>query len=104
MGPSVDGPIVLGGAGQPSRYPIARCIRSLRTPASVMPSNPKPKYRVSLVETTAPSGNPAAVVRTKLFGLGALPGGGPLAAQPSRLVSNDVEPSPVVTTTSSTNT
>ena len=67
-----------------------------------MPSMPKPMYRVSGVATTAPSGKPAAVVRVQLFAFGELPGGGPVAAQPSRPVSKDVV-SPVESVTSSTN-
>ena len=37
-----------------------------------------------------PTGKPDASVRMKLFALGALPGGGPVIAQPSRPASNDV--------------
>ena len=40
----------------------------------------------------------------KLLALAALPGGGPVIAQPSRPVSNEVLPSPVETTMSSTKT
>src|SRR5204863_8797808 len=48
---------------------------------------------------------PPAARRSKLFGLGALPGAGPVTAQPSRTSSsssNEVVPAPVETATSST--
>src|SRR3990172_1606732 len=51
----------------------------------------------------APSGKPAAVVRIQSFGFGELPSGAPGAVQPSMPVSNEVEPSPVDTSMSSTN-
>jgi hypothetical protein len=51
----------------------------------------------------APSGNPAAVVRTKLFGFGALPGAGPVIVQPPRPSSKEVV-APVETAVSSRNT
>ena len=58
---------------------------------------------------TAPSGVGASarVATTQSLGLGALPGGAPGTVQPSSSLpssSNDVDPSPVETTTSSTTT
>src|SRR5215204_3389673 len=56
-----------------------------------------------LSSPVTPSGKPAEVVIVQSFAFGAVPGGGPLAAHPPvSLPSNDVEPSPVDTTTSST--
>src|SRR4051812_46948041 len=52
-------------------------------------------------------GSSATVPTIQLFGLGALPGGGPPGVQPSNVspsASNDVVPCPVETTMSSTNT
>jgi len=69
-----------------------------------MPSTPKPMMIVRGVVIAAPTGKLEASVRIQLLALAALPGGGPVTAQPSRLVSNDVLPSPVDTTTSSTKT
>ena len=83
---------------------MARPITRSRVAASVMPSNPKPMYSVSPVAMTAPSGKPAGVVRVKSFAFAALPAGWPGIDQPSRLVSNEVEPSPVETSMSSTKT
>src|SRR5919206_1706231 len=57
----------------------------------------------SSVEIAAPSGNPAAVVRTKLFTFGALPAAGPVTAQPPSPSSKDVV-APVETAVSSMNT
>src|SRR5215470_5643754 len=57
---------------------------------------------VSAVSTTAASGKLPAVIRTKLFAFGALSLGW-VTAHPSRPDSNDVLPSPVDTTMSSTN-
>ena len=42
------------------------------------------------------------VLRTKLFGWGALPGAGPVTRQPSKPRSNEVEPSPLERSMSST--
>ena len=53
---------------------------------------------------TGPSGNPAAVVRLKSLALGALPGGAPGTLHPSSPASNEVVPSPVETSMSSTKT
>ena len=66
--------------GAPSPGPSRRCV-PLRVE---MPSNPKPMRIVRGVEIAAPTGKPAASVRIKLFALGALPGGAPVIAQPSR--------------------
>jgi diguanylate cyclase (GGDEF)-like protein len=86
-----------------SRNPTARPMTAARADGSEMPSNPNPKYSASGVVTTAPSGNPAAVVLVKSLPFGALPGGAPATVQPPRPSSNDVA-SPVETEVSSTNT
>ena len=71
----------------------------------MIPSNPKPLSSECGVATTAASGKPAAVVMMKLFGFGALPGGGPVISQPPvSPFSNEVVPWPVDTSMSSTKT
>ena len=70
-----------------------------------MPSKPNPLNSERGVATTAASGNPAADVMVKLFGFGALPGGGPVICQPpSSPFSKEVVPWPVDTSMSSTKT
>src|SRR5215213_6727498 len=59
---------------------------------------------VRSVLIAAPSGNPAAVVNVQSLAFGAVPAGGPGTCQPPvSPLSNEVEPSPVDTVTSSTN-
>ena len=97
--------IRLAASPQSSRCSSTRPIHAARVAASVMPSNPKPAASEPGVATTAASGNPAADVMMKLFGFGALPGGGPVTVQPPvSPASNDVVPWPVDTSMSSTNT
>ena len=99
-----------GSAAQDPRPSIEQVIRCAVHPGGpggriLIPSKPKPVISEPGVATTAASGNPAAVVTMKLFGFGALPGGGPAISHPPvSPASNEVVPSPVDTSMSSTNT
>src|ERR671910_481721 len=73
-----------------SRWSSARPITASRSASVETPSSPNPSSSECGVAIALPTGKPDASVRMKLLTLGALPSGGPVIAQPSRPVSNDV--------------